>query len=634
MAPHSSRPSISAQYLRRGRPVKSVRLRCEQFEDKIVPALFNAQPPIVITGLTNAGCVASADFNKDGIMDAVLTNFGTGHGSPHDTGTPGTNITFLRGSATGFMRLTVDAGGTNPSFVEVGDLNGDGWTDAVVTNQNRQVSGSYTVFKNNGAGDLSAIGTFQTGTINPDCVRIADMTGDGVPDIIVSSFGANTQTLGGSNVTIYQQGAEGGKGNFSFSSSPITTLAPAIQFIPQAIAVDDFNGDGIMDIAAVNPGVPPDVGQLPPNGDVYIFRGTGSGGFAASFQIESGGVHPVNIQAADVNGDGKKDLIIANTGDASILTPTPSGAPLWDKNSVGVVLNTSTPSSVSFGFTNSIPANCNGTFAVQVADFNMDGKADIAAVNYGNLFGAPNAFVAAYMGNGLGSFSTAAPGGIFDTLNQSPGGQYLAVGDYNGDNKLDLIVAHADSRVGLLYNGTAASQPSVSSVGVDNGTGQRSMVRSLTVTFSAQVTFTGQPSAAFQLRQNGSSIDIPVTVDLTGSTATQTIAKLTFSPGTFTEGSATNPTLKDGNYTLTVLSSQITGGLATGNNPTSLYRLFGDINGDRAVTGLDLAAFRTAFGSSTGNPNYVDALDFNGDGVINGLDLPEFRNRFGTSLAP
>jgi hypothetical protein len=63
-----------------------------------------------------------------------------------------------------------------------------------------------------------------------------------------------------------------------------------------------------------------------------------------------------------------------------------------------------------------------------------------------------------------------------------------------------------------------------------------------------------------------------------------------------------------------------------------LFRLFGDVNGDRTINGLDLALFRRAFGTSLGNPNYVDYLDRNGDGAINGLDLAAFQSRFGTTL--
>jgi hypothetical protein len=104
--------------------------------------------------------------------------------------------------------------------------------------------------------------------------------------------------------------------------------------------------------------------------------------------------------------------------------------------------------------------------------------------------------------------------------------------------------------------------------------------------------------------------------------------------------------LADGRYTLTALSSQIsTGGFAldgdgdgkAGGNYTfgstqGLFRLFGDINGDQVVNGLDLAAFNDAFGTQVGDANYLNAFDFNGNGVINGFDLGQFRIRFGTIL--
>jgi hypothetical protein len=82
----------------------------------------------------------------------------------------------------------------------------------------------------------------------------------------------------------------------------------------------------------------------------------------------------------------------------------------------------------------------------------------------------------------------------------------------------------------------------------------------------------------------------------------------------------------------TVLSAGITGGLAGGNNTTNVFRLLGDVNGDKAINGLDLTAFRNAFGTHSTDAGYVSALDFNGDGAIDGTDLTQFRNRFGVIL--
>src|SRR5439155_19769296 len=123
----------------------------------------------------------------------------------------------------------------------------------------------------------------------------------------------------------------------------------------------------------------------------------------------------------------------------------------------------------------------------------------------------------------------------------------------------------------------------VQSVTIDDGSAQRSMLRSVTVTFAGLATFTGQPASAFQLTRTGPGPtgNVALAVDLSASTATQTVAKLTFS-GALTEGANS---LVDGNYTLTVLSSQVQGGIQGGDNVSTLFRLYGDVNGDKAVNG-------------------------------------------------
>src|SRR5439155_3949541 len=106
----------------------------------------------------------------------------------------------------------------------------------------------------------------------------------------------------------------------------------------------------------------------------------------------------------------------------------------------------------------------------------------------------------------------------------------------------------------------------------------------------------------------GATGNVTLAVDLSGSTATQTVARLTFS-GPLTEGANS---LVDGNYTLTVFSAQVTGGIQGGDNVSGLFRLFGDVNGDKAVNGLDLTAFRNTFGTVSSDTAYASYLDFNG----------------------
>jgi hypothetical protein len=461
---------------------KFVRPRCEPLECRLNPAdLFNVHAAMSFNGLNNNGCVAVADFNHDGYSDAILTNYGSAAGAGD-----GTTITVLKGQAgaTPLVRQTaLSTGGTNVSFVEVGDLDGDGWTDAVAVSANQQGNGTMTVFKNDGAGHLSAAagGPYtMSGSNNTCCVRLVDVTGDGILDAVVASFGkdptGNGEEIVGNKINIFQ-----GNGDFTFS--PIAALSPDISFIPTALAVADFDGDGKVDIAAVSSGIPPsfEFTNYPP-GIVWLFPGNGGGGFGNPTQVDTGGVLPVNIQAADLDGNGKTDLIVANAGN-------PNGSPEFVDNSVGVLLNFSSPGSISFDAPTSLITHCYGTFAVAAADFNLDGKVDIASINYGNtsFLDPPEAFVSVYLGDGTGSFTDASPA-TYDTQTGFAGGQYLAVGDFDANGTPDLIVAHAFPAVGLLLNTTviaptATINQAVGQADPTNGTSVR-----YTATFSMDVT--------------------------------------------------------------------------------------------------------------------------------------------------
>jgi hypothetical protein len=180
----------------------------------------------------------------------------------------------------------------------------------------------------------------------------------------------------------------------------------------------------------------------------------------------------------------------------------------------------------------------------------------------------------------------------------------------------------------------------VSSAKVNGGAVQRSRVTDITVAFTGLATLPANPADAFRLTRlnpDGSTADVTLAVDPSASTATQTIARLSFG-GPLTDFGS----LADGEYRLTVLSAQVSGngqpldgdanGTAGGDFTMDLFRLFGDVNGDKAVDGFDLTAFRNTFGSVQGNASYVPFLDFNGDGAIDGADLTQFRNRFGVIL--
>jgi hypothetical protein len=168
--------------------------------------------------------------------------------------------------------------------------------------------------------------------------------------------------------------------------------------------------------------------------------------------------------------------------------------------------------------------------------------------------------------------------------------------------------------------------PSVEGVQVNDGSIQRSMVNSLTVTFSTIVTM---DPGAFEVRhQNGNLVTDSFTSSVVGD---HTVAAITFAGAEIIGGS-----LADGNYTLTVLADHVHayGHGLDADNVTSFYRLFGDTQGHRTVDAADVAVLFSTFGKHAGDPGFISYLDYNGDGVIDDIDLYAFIARYGTTLNP
>lgn len=190
--------------------------------------------------------------------------------------------------------------------------------------------------------------------------------------------------------------------------------------------------------------------------------------------------------------------------------------------------------------------------------------------------------------------------------------------------------------------------PQVAEFTVGDGTAQRSKVAGLTVTFNTVVNFAGPVASAFEVNRTG-----PTTGPLAGPTGPvgliatadtnsgRTVVTITFT-GSMVELTGS---LKDGNYTFRVFSANVSdsGGQALDgdgdgsaggdyNQPGGLRRLYGDSNGDGAVNFTDFLVFRSAFGTSVGNPAYLDYLNSNADANIDFTDFLQFRTRFGTSL--
>jgi hypothetical protein len=251
-----------------------------------------------------------------------------------------------------------------------------------------------------------------TVTVNPggQAVTLLDnglgadqAAGDGVysGQWIPSSSGIFTLTFPGSDVVI----ADVSRVFFN----PATNFAAGT--FPRSVATGDFNGHGKLDLAVANNF----------SNDVSILLGTGTGSFGGAINFSVGN-HPIAVATGDFNGDGKPDLAVAN-----LLS-----------NSVSILLGTGTG---SFGPATNFAVGTDPR-SVAIGDLNGDGNLDLAVANLvSSALANPVASVSILLGTGTGSFGSPTNFAV----GREPYNESVAIGDFNGDGKLDLAVANASS---------------------------------------------------------------------------------------------------------------------------------------------------------------------------------------------
>ncbi len=311
---------------------------------------------------------------------------------------------------------------------------------------------------------------------------------------------------------------------------------------PESIAVGDFNGDGIPDLAMADYG----------NDPVTILLGTGNGTFTAAAASPTGGLGPRAIATGDFNGDGIPDLAVVNeiSDTVTILLGNGNG----------------TFTAVSSPATGSAPT------AIAIGDFNNDGIPDLAVGNQNSKT------VTILLGNGDGTF-TAVAGNI--AIGDTP--LSIALGEFNGDGKLDLVVGSFNSLIVFLGigDGTFAAQASILSVinpyaiavGDFNGDGKADL-GAVSASSNNVSIFLGKGDGTFTAAAKNPATGVtPISIavgDFNGS------------------GKADLAVVNEGGNTVTILLGNGDGTFvaaadspATGGNPFAIAR--GNFNGDGEV---------------------------------------------------
>ena len=311
------------------------------------PNTYNFWDPNDNNRMGEIGSVALGDVNGDGKLDAILTFPYPDYymGTSCEGGLTCEIFGVMYGNGDGTLQMSSTAnpppwvpvfsdgfgitGTVEQSTVALADLNGDGKLDVVNVELDAETAQPYvSVMLGHGDGSFAAPVLYNIGGYGAGAVAVGDFNGDGIPDLVVTGYGA----AGGMSSTI---GVLYGNGDGTFQAIESYTIPSAE--VPISVSTADMNGDGYLDAVTANK-----------DSSISILYGNGtspsSGGFCGPFGIGCGGTpfssasnFPASLQGAqvlssdiptpgiaavgDFNGDGVIDVAVPNysTGDANVL---------------------------------------------------------------------------------------------------------------------------------------------------------------------------------------------------------------------------------------------------------------------------------------------------------------------------
>ncbi len=388
------------------------------------------QSPVTFTVGSQPGNPVVADFNGDGRSDIAVVSCQSE-----------VSILMATGPKTYAPPLYFPAG-PGANLMAAGDLTGNGKTDLVVADSGSFGPSYVTILMNNGDGTFSPSQS-EVGGVAPYSVALADLTGNGVLDIVTGNLRTNdlTALMGNGDGTFDPPieipnvpspyglviAALTVDGNpdivvADYQSDHVTVIlnqGGGVFSTPQQILTGgsqipvvsaDFTGSGVLDLAVANP----------LNNTVTIQMGNGDATFTPGETIPVG-IDPSGLATGDFNGDGRPDLAVACAGSDEVMVMLGLGDGTF-----------TAPVALPVGF---------APHSIVTGDFLNNGITDIAVADENSND------VAILYGRGNGTFEPAK----FLTVGDEP--VSLVAVDLNGNGLTDLVTANRTSgNLTILWN--------------------------------------------------------------------------------------------------------------------------------------------------------------------------------------